>query len=127
VQAVIDFVNQPDDDIDWENTLLIVTSDHSNSYMRNKEVMTPGDLPTQNGTCSYGGPACTYPGVEVTYGSGSHTNELVRLYAMGAGTMKFHKYEGKWYRGTRILDNTQLFHMMMEAAGVPMDSPLKLK
>jgi alkaline phosphatase len=127
VQAVIDFVNQPDDDIEWENTLLIVTSDHSNSYMRNKEVVPPGDLPAQDGSCSYGGPACTYPDGEVTYGSTGHTNELVRMYAMGAGTMKFHNYEGRWYRGTRILDNTQLFHMMMEAAGEPVGSPLKLK
>jgi alkaline phosphatase len=46
---------------------------------------------------------------------------------MGTGIQKFSRYEGKWYRGTRILDNTQLFHMMMEAAGEPMPSPLKLK
>jgi len=129
VQAVIDFVNQPDDEIDWDNTLLIVTADHSNSYMRNKEVMAAGDLPQQDGigSCGYGGPACSYPNADVTYGSTGHTNELVRLYAMGTGTMKFHKYEGKWYRGTRILDNTQLFHMMMEAAGEPVNSPLQLK
>jgi alkaline phosphatase len=126
VKAAIDFVNQPDDDITWDNTLLIVTSDHSNSYMRNQVLMSAGDLPQQAGTCSYGGPACTYPDGDVTYGSTNHTNELVRLYAMGAGANKFHKYEGKWYRGTRILDNTQLFHMMMEAAGEPVDSPLNL-
>ena len=49
VQAVIDFVNQPDDDIDWTNTLLIVTSDHSNSYMRNQVKLEAGELPVQNG------------------------------------------------------------------------------
>jgi alkaline phosphatase len=119
VQAVIDFVNQPDDEIDWDNTLLVVTSDHSNSYMRNKEVLVAGDLPQQNGA--------SYPDGEVTYGSTNHTDELVRLYAMGAGTRKFNKYEGSWYRGTRILDNTQLFHMMMEAAGAPTGSPLNLR
>ncbi len=126
VQAVIDFVNRPDDDMDWDNTLLIVTSDHSNSYMRNQVVMGAGDLPAQNGvgSCGYGGPACTYPDGEVTYGSTNHTNELVRLYAMGAGAHRFNKHEGKWYRGTRILDNTQLFHVMMEAAGEPVPSPL---
>uniref|UniRef100_A0A7C4PMW6 Alkaline phosphatase n=1 Tax=Anaerolinea thermolimosa TaxID=229919 RepID=A0A7C4PMW6_9CHLR len=121
VQAVIDFVNQPDDDIDWSNTLLIVHSDHSNSYMRNQVKLGAGDLPIQNG------PPYTYPGGEVTYGSTNHTNELTRLYATGANINKFKKYEGKWYPGTRILDNTQLFHMMMEAAGVPMDSPLRLE
>ena len=122
VQTIIDFVNQPDDGIDWSNTLLIVTSDHSNSYMRNQEVLGAGDLPQQSKTSPP-----SYPDGEVTYGSTNHTNELVRLYAMGTGIQKFSRYEGKWYRGTRILDNTQLFHMMMEAAGEPMPSPLKLK
>lgn len=123
VQAVIDFVNQPDDEIEWDNTLLIVISDHSNSYMRNQKVLGAGDLPQQDPSAG----AFSYPGGEVTYGSKNHTNELVRLYAMGAGVQKFSRYEGKWYPGTRILDNTQLFHMMMEAAGVPMPSPLRLK
>lgn len=121
VQAVIDFVNQPDDDMDWSNTLLIVHSDHSNSYMRNQVKLTAGELPVQNG------PPYTYPEGEVTYSSTNHTNELTRLYAMGANIHKFMKYEGKWYPGTRILDNTQIFHMMMEAAGVPMESPLTLE
>ena len=128
VQAVIDFINQPGDDIDWSNTLLIVTSDHSNSYMRNQDKLAAGDLPQQIGTgiCGYGGPACTYPDGEVTYGTTNHTNELVRFYAMGAGTMKFHKYEGAWYPGTKIVDNTQMFHMMMGAAGQRINSPLKV-
>lgn len=128
VQAVIDFINQPGDDIDWDNTLLIVTSDHSNSYMRNQEKLAAGDLPEQTGvgSCGYGGPACTYPNNEVTYGTTNHTNELVRLYAVGAGVEKFHKYQGTWYPGTRIVDNTQLFHMMMRAAGERTHSPLKV-
>ncbi len=121
VQVVIDFVNQPDDDIDWSNTLLIVHSDHSNSYMRNQVRLGAGELPIQNG------PPYVYPEGEVTYGSTNHTNELTRLYAKGANIHKFKKYEGKWYPGTRILDNTQIFHMMMEAAGVAMDSPLRLE
>ena len=131
VQAVIDFVNQPGDAIDWNNTLLMVTADHSNSYTRNQVEMGAGDLPEQiaGGSCPPGTTYCgafAYPDGEVTYGSGDHTNELVRLYAFGVGIMKFNKYEGKWYPGTRILDNTQLFHMMMEAAGEPVPSPLSL-
>jgi alkaline phosphatase len=127
VQAVIDFVNQPGDEIDWDNTLLIVTSDHSNSYMRNVKDLGPGDLPTQEGvgSCGYGGSACTYPNGDVTYGTTGHTNELTRIYAMGADVTKFEKYEGKWYPGTRIIDNTQLFHVMMDAAGESTSCPLK--
>jgi alkaline phosphatase len=119
VQAVIDYVNQPGDDLNWNNTLLIVTADHSNSYMRNEAELRAGDLPKQ-----VSGNPPSYPDGEVTYGTTNHTNELVRLYAMGTGITRFEKYEGRWYPRTRILDNTQLFHMMMEAAGEPEASPL---
>jgi alkaline phosphatase len=131
VQAVIDFVNQPEDGMNWGNTLLVVTADHSNSYMRNLEVLGAGDLPEQvpGGACppGYPGTCPNYPGSEVSYGSTAHTNELVRFYALGAGVNKFRKYEGKWYRGTRILDNTQIFHMLMEASGSKTEPSLGLK
>ncbi|WP_295586274.1 alkaline phosphatase [uncultured Lamprocystis sp.] len=124
VQAVIDFVNQPNDDIDWRNTLLIVTSDHSNNYMRNRTVLGAGDLPEQTPNCM--GTPC-YPGGEVTFGTTGHTNELTRIYAMGAGSRRFEWHELQWYPGTRILDNTQVFRVMMEAAGVPQVSPLRIR
>ncbi|MFY9974616.1 MAG: alkaline phosphatase [Chromatiaceae bacterium] len=121
VQSVIDYVNRPGDDMDWDNTLLLVTSDHSNSYMRlvvGKE-LGAGDLPLQEGS--------TYPDGEVTYGSGSHTNELVRIYGDGAGdTGLLTRAEGVWYPGTTIIDNTQLYHVMTDAAGLPQASPLTL-
>jgi alkaline phosphatase len=124
-QAIIDFVNQPGDALEWTNTLLIVTADHGNSYMRNKIKLCAGDLPRQNSTGNrgYAGPACTYPNGEVTYATTGHTNELVRLYALGAGTEELKKYEGQWYPGTHILDNTQMFYGMMAAAGTPVPSP----
>jgi alkaline phosphatase len=125
VEAAIDFVNQPEDGIDWSNTLLIVTSDHSNSYMRLHADLMAGDLPAQEGTCGYGGPACTYPNGEVSYRTTDHTNELVMLYAQGAFHVSdFKKNEGRWYPCTRIIDNTQLFHIMAEAAGAPQASSL---
>jgi alkaline phosphatase len=136
-RAVIDFVNQPGDDMTWDNTLLIVTSDHSNNYMRNKVRLGAGDLPLQRAKTS-ADPAVArgvesschtancYPDGEVSFASGTHTNELTRIYAKGAGTHRFERYEGRWYPGTRIIDNTQLFHMMMDAAGEPLASPLKI-
>jgi alkaline phosphatase len=123
VQAAIDFVNRPDDRIDWSNTLLIVTADHSTGYLRLNEELMAGDLPGQEGNCGYGGPRCTYPEGEVTYGSTDHTNELVMLYAQGAFTVSgFKKNEGRWYPCSRILDNTQVYHVMAESAGVPQSS-----
>jgi len=127
VQTVIDYVNRPDDAMDWRNTLLLVTADHSNSYMRLIDVLGPGDLPTQEGSCGYGGPACTYPDGDVTYGSTNHTNELVRIYGAGTGAVgRLARAEGVWYPCTTIIDNTQLYHVMTDAAGVPQPSPLTL-
>jgi len=117
VQAAIDFINQPDDGIDWSNTLLIVTSDHSNSFLRLHSDLTAGDLPAQVGS--------TYPDGEVSYRSTEHTNELVMLYAQGAFHVSdFKKNEGRWYPCSRIIDNTQLYHIMAEAAGAPQASSL---
>jgi alkaline phosphatase len=125
VQAAVDFVNRPDDEINWENTLLIVTSDHGNSYLRLNAVLEAGDLPRQEGACGYSNAACTYPDGEVSYRTTDHTNELVMLYIQGGpAALKIKSYEGSWYPCTRIIDNTQLFHFMAEAAGVAVDSTL---
>jgi alkaline phosphatase len=77
-----------------------------------------GDLPTQAGTCGYGGPACTYPNGEVSYKTTGHTNELVRLYAKGRGSELFRRYEGTLYPGAPIIDNTQIYHVLLKAAGL---------
>lgn len=121
VEAAIDFVDRGRDNIHWDNTLLIVTSDHGNSFMRlNKDrCLGAGDLPTQVGT--------TYPGGEVTYGTRDHTNELARIYAKGKAIKAFFSYEGVWYPCHRIIDNTHLFHIMAEAAGAPQYPGLMVK
>jgi len=118
VQAAEAFVDRPGDDIDWSNTLLIVTADHANSLLRLEKPLGKGQLPEQHGK--------QYPNGEVSFRTGSHTNELVRLYARGAGIEKFRKLEGAWYPCTRIIDNTQLFHLMAEAAGAPQQPHLKV-
>lgn len=120
VEAVITFVDQPGDAITWDNTLLIVTSDHANGYLRLNPRRLPGlgDLPTQIGRI--------YPRGEISFGATDHTNELVRVYARGAGIGGFSVYEGRWYSGTRLLDNTHIFHVMTDAAGIPQSSPLRI-
>jgi alkaline phosphatase len=125
VRTAIDWVNQPGDEVDWCNTLMIVTADHSNSYMRFQKDLGAGVLPEQNGlgSCGYGGPPCTYPNGEVTYGSVNHTNELVRLYAVGQNASLFRRHEGRWYRGTRLLDNTQIYDVMSAATGLEFPFP----
>jgi alkaline phosphatase len=125
VLAAAEFVNQPGDDVTWENTLMIVTADHSNSYMRlarrpNGPLLGIGDLPNTKGRISFVGsdPVYSPADAEVFYGCGSHTDELVMLYAHGNGVNTLAKRQGDWYPGTQILDNTQLFEAMAEAVGV---------
>lgn len=123
VRTAVAFVEQPGDAIDWTNTLLIVTADHANSLMRFGRRLGRGELPIQ---IDAAGAPCQsvycgkniYPGHEIRYSSSGHTNELVRLYALGSGIHLFEKYEGAWYPGTRILDNTQIYNVMVEATGM---------
>lgn len=120
VQAAIDFVDRDGDAIDWSNTLLVVTSDHSNSYMRieNASALRLGNLPTQQDTDGNGSynDADAYPGGEVTYATTGHSNELVTYYAKGDAATLLSQYEGQWYAGSEIVDNTQIYQVMREAA-----------
>jgi len=102
---------------------LIVTADHGNGGMRLGEPLGIGDLPLQ--VKAVASPCLSsycdkyaYPEGNLTYASGSHTNELVRLYAVGSGLSLFEPYQGAWYPGTRIMDNTHIFHVMASAAGL---------
>lgn len=97
--------------MDWSNTLMIVTSDHSNSYMRLHTRLAAGDLPRQ----LWQDDAWTYPDGEVSYRTRSHTNELVSLSARGRGARLFELYAGSWYSGTVIVDNTHVYEVMYRA------------
>ena len=97
--------------MNWSNTLMIVTSDHSNSYMRLQEELGKGNLPVQTLAGKQ-----TYADGEVTYSTTGHTNELVTLQARGAGAELFKEYAGLLYPGTNIVDNTQIYEVMMSAA-----------
>jgi alkaline phosphatase len=105
-------------DMTWSDTLVIVTADHSNSYMRLPIALGVGDLPTQ--TVGMGG-GWVYPGGEVTYATTRHTNELVTLWARGKGAVYFDAYAGQpfgtyVYTGTRIVDNTNFYDVVSRAA-----------
>ena len=127
VKAVEAFVDQPGDDLDWNNTLVIVTSDHGNSFMRidTSKKLAKGKLPQQTTTAPAGYVAglSYYPGLEVTYGFDGkgmvdHTNEPVTVYARGAGSQRFSSYEGSWYPNTRLLDSTQIYRVMQATLGL---------
>jgi alkaline phosphatase len=131
VKAVEAFIDCPGDDVTWENTLLIVTADHANSFMRLStdpaKQLGRGRLPRQQRKSGESGrnPAgeWDYPDGEVAYGFdgkgvNAHTNEPVTVYARGAGSSLFRSFEGAWYPGTKLLDNSHVYRVMLTALGL---------
>lgn len=116
VKSAIAYIDLPGDRIDWNNTLLMITSDHGNSYMRlaSDRPLAKGELP---------GPAeiarweqTPQPESKVRYHTNGHRNELVSLYARGGGIELIRQYQGSWYPGTTIIDNTQIYQVMRQFA-----------
>lgn len=109
--ALENFIDLEDDAVDWTNTLVILTADHANSYLRLLTNLNPGDLPRQVWTSS----GYEYPDNEVRYKTQGHTNELVTLWALGAGSQIFLEEAGKNYPDTQIIDNTQISGIIKRA------------
>jgi alkaline phosphatase len=103
--------------LDWDNTLVILTADHSNSFMRltDDPVLGLGELPVMTGE----DPEWAYPGGEVVYGCTQHTNELVSIHGRFPERVMpiVDSLEGKPPApGGRLLDNTHIFHLITGAA-----------
>ncbi len=81
VTAVYEWVEE---NSNWDETLLIITTDHGNSFVlgsaSDQALYSPVDMVSKE----------TMP--EVKYYSGQHTNELVRLYVKGNGSELFSQH-----------------------------------
>jgi len=115
VKATVDFVDKPGDNIDWTNTLIIVTADHANGYLRfGKIPLKQGELPIRVKSSD----SFVYTESEIKYYLHDHTNEPVGLYAIGYGADLIREYEGLWYKNTAIIDNTHIFRILKKAANL---------
>ena len=142
VRAAVAFVDEPGDDIDWTNTVLLVTADHATGGLRlnPSKPLGAGALPRQFPRPKPGAeggseeaetvPKATsasrraapkspfiYPDGEVSYSTIGHSNELVTLAVSGPAARLFLVYQGSWYPGP-IVDNTQVNAAMREALGL---------
>jgi alkaline phosphatase len=117
VRAIAAFVDRPGDAVTWETTLVVVTADHANGHLRLGRPLGKGALPSRgDGSHTWGAPGANAPS--------GHTNELVTLAARGAGAKAlFSAVEGRWYPGTRIVDNTQIHDAMARAMGLESRAP----
>jgi len=137
VKGAIAFVDRPGDDVDWTNTVLLVTADHASGglCLNPGRPLGAGVLPRQvprpmesgavavlevNGKSKVAPKAAAYrspyiyPDGEVNYGTGGHSNELVTLAVSAPASLIFLKYKGWWYPGP-IIDNTQITAALREA------------
>jgi alkaline phosphatase len=108
VKAVVNFIEEPSDALDWTNTTLIVTADHANSYMRFQRTMHSGDLPWQLGS--------TYPDGEITYGLGGHSSELTNVYVKGFAEKRVAEYTNVYAGYPHILDETSIYRLILDGA-----------
>lgn len=112
VRAVEAFVDRPGDDIDWGNSLLVVTADHATGMLRfdpSAEVAAKGDLPEAAGAGVY-----AFPGGTARYATTGHSNELVTIAAKGAlAETVFARWLGAGRPGTRIVENAAIFEAIL--------------
>ena len=102
--------------LDWDDTMIILTADHSNGYMRlaGDQHMGIGELPEQLGEPG----DFIYPGGEVSYSHTGHTNELVSFRARFPERMTslLDSLEGTPPApGNGLLDNTHIHHIITSA------------
>jgi alkaline phosphatase len=108
IEAVVEWVETHSS---WDETMLFITADHETGY-----VTGPGSDPEWQPLVNNGKEKM--PGLE--YHTKSHTNQLVPLFAKGAGVEKLREYiHGTDKRRGDFVDNTDISKVVRAAWGVP--------
>ncbi len=111
IEETVDFINSVDAVIEWveansnwRETLLIVTADHETGYLEG-----PGSNPSWTKMTGEKGEL-----VNQKWNSGNHTNQLVPVYAKGAGAKELERLAvgNDPVRG-KYLDNTDLANLFL--------------
>lgn len=112
VDAVVNYINI---NSNWEETLLIVAGDHECGLL-----LGPNGETDIVGTSTGSIPSMKYL-------SGSHSNQLIPLYARGSGSELLSQYAVKTdlVRG-KYIDNTDVFKLMTAATAAPATTTLPI-
>jgi alkaline phosphatase len=133
VQTVVDWVDDPTNESNWENTLLVITGDHETGYLTAAPGLFPDHpLVTVNATTLSLEKIVTSSGrraswadtnanneidegeqVYWAWNSGSHSNSLIPVYARGVGAELLPYFANEYdpVRGA-YLDNTDVFKLI---------------
>lgn len=133
VQTVIDWVDDPSNDSTWQNTLVIVTSDHETGYLNafydDFPIQAPpqitGDMLLLEKSISGTGVRASWDDQNMndlidtgedmywSWNTTGHTNSLVPLFAKGVGANYFNIYtKGVDPVRGNYLDNTDIYQVM---------------
>ncbi|RJQ49694.1 MAG: alkaline phosphatase [Nitrospiraceae bacterium] len=138
VQTVVNWIDDPTNGSDWNNTLLMVTGDHECGYLttgpglfQNNPLGEVSDrtLLLEDIVSGSGGRRASWEDADNDYmidageqvywywNSGAHTNTLIPLYARGAGSELIAGYATQGPDPVRgyYLDNTNVFSVMNNA------------
>ena len=108
VKNIYDLINSKSTDMTFDNTLIIVTADHSTGMLRFREKLHKGELPFTFTTKSKKTTVVTNR--DISYKTNWHTNELVGCYCVGAKSDMLKKYINK----ENIMDNTSIYKILNE-------------
>ena len=106
VQSIYDLINSKSTDMTFENTIIIVTADHSTGMLRFRRYLGKGKLPFVFTTKQDNATIIT--NLQISYESKGHTNELVGCYSIGAKSDLFKKYINE----KNIIDNTNIYNIL---------------
>ncbi len=111
VKTTVDLISSEKTDMNWNNSLIVVTADHSTGFLRFNEFLKKGMLPDKNIVL---GKKILKLNKSIDYKSRHHTNELVGCYAIGKNSHLFLKYINEKYDQSAIIDNTDIFKVLKE-------------
>ncbi|MBO7431587.1 MAG: alkaline phosphatase [Elusimicrobia bacterium] len=114
VKRVYDLIDSKSTDMTFDNTLIIVTADHSTGMLRFRKDMKKGELPfiytKKKDEIKNKNKIIIRSNDKIKYQSKNHTNELVGCYSVGAGSNLFKKYINE----KNIIDNTDINKILNE-------------
>lgn len=102
VTKLYELINSRDTDMSFDNTLIIVTADHSTGMLRFLYYLNKGQLPKTYTINKQN--LKVLVNREISFKKHWHTNELVGLYCVGAKSDLFKKYINE----NNIIDNTSI-------------------